>query len=497
VIAMDNAMHRGNTWLPIATALIGVMNYGYSAGLARALSSTAYSVFAGGQALLLLCGTVAAASTPWFLAHGVAQAPHDAHRRRYLLSFSSLLAIGQGIAAGLSVVFVASRFASGWVLPILAVAALAIFFAPVAVGYLQGFERFGSIALLLVGEVVVKLGVGLLLVRSGKGAAGALAGFAAGALMMSISGLVVVRHDLRLSLASLRYWARWGRVAWFAGVQALLALLLNLDLLLVSLLLNPGGGLARYQLGSFLSRGPLFLSMAVSIAAFPRLSAGSYCSASTLRASVDLLLSLALPLSLLAATIPPPLLGSMFPSDYRGVADLLPYVSATQLLISVVYLLATAHQAELRFVSLIRVLIPALLVHGAAVLTGAALAGVRGAAVGALVGSSCAVTMLLIISVRRWPGLLRPSGRTVVWVLLSCPLLFLRTNTRVWIAFAVLSVLLVGWTLLSPHVRRGAPCGGSLRAITSDPEKLGLDARVWRGTCGRSWKAIHDRERDP
>ena len=74
-------------------------------------------------------------------------------------------------------------------------AAVIIFLAAGAVGYLQGIERFNLIFLLRVGEVLVKVAVGLTLVRLGMGAWGAVSGFAFGALLVFLSAIYYMRSD--------------------------------------------------------------------------------------------------------------------------------------------------------------------------------------------------------------------------------------------------------------------------------------------------------------
>src|ERR671914_2531798 len=65
-------------------------------------------------------------------------------------------------------------------------------------GLLQGLERFGALAGVMVAGAAVKLAAGLALVAAGLGVSGAMAGVAAGALLASLAGL---RLATPLSLA--------------------------------------------------------------------------------------------------------------------------------------------------------------------------------------------------------------------------------------------------------------------------------------------------------
>ena len=71
---------------------------------------------------------------------------------------------------------------------------LALALAPTPVlfavqGLLQGRERFGALAAVMVAGAAVKLAAGLALVAAGLGVSGAMAGVAAGALLASLAGL--------------------------------------------------------------------------------------------------------------------------------------------------------------------------------------------------------------------------------------------------------------------------------------------------------------------
>ena len=59
------AIQRAAFWVTFATIVGGALNYVYSLILTHQLPNRDYSIFAAGQSLLLLAGTVAGASAPW------------------------------------------------------------------------------------------------------------------------------------------------------------------------------------------------------------------------------------------------------------------------------------------------------------------------------------------------------------------------------------------------------------------------------------------------
>jgi O-antigen/teichoic acid export membrane protein len=471
---VDRSFERGASWLTLSTTAVGILNFGYVLGLTWLLPAHAYSIFASGQALLLLCATVAGASVPWVLAQGVAMARDDLVMRRHLLLFAGRLAGGQGLVAAVAVVLVAGQFATGLALAMLALAAGFLFFAAVTDGYLQGVERFNIIAGLRIGEVLVKVGVGIPLALTGMGVAGALAGIAVGALMVVVGGVPLMRDDLGRHTPCGQYPGLWRHAIWLTALQAGVALFANLDVLLASILAGPSPELARYQASTALGRVPLLLALALAAVVFPRISAGRTSSAAVLRAASDFFVRTTLPVALVIATMPSGLVAYMLPSEYAGAAALLPYTAASGLAISALYLLIAAYQAEQRFRAGAHLLGIALCIHGVAITAGLALGGVQGVAVGTVVGSSSTVILTFICSTRIWPLAFRPRWSAVVSLVPAVLLVAFHQAVPAWSACATVALAGAGWTVLGPHLVGRAPLPtingiGKLPADNHDP----------------------------
>jgi glycosyltransferase involved in cell wall biosynthesis/O-antigen/teichoic acid export membrane protein len=438
------------SWLTLSAVLVGVLNYVYSICLTWLLTPHDYSMFAGGQALLLVCGTIASASVPWLISQGIARAPQDLRTRQELISFGSILALVQGLVAAVVAVLAARRFTSSQVAIVLAGNAVAIFCATVSRGYLQGFGRFRLVASLSAAEAVAKIGIGLMLVAAGAGAAGALGGFGGGAFVLIVGGLLCMRHDLTLRAGSIRQPELWRRVAWLTTVQVGLAILANADAVLASASLGSGGDLARFQVSIILGRSPLFLAIALATAIFPALSAPRAPDSSILGTSTSLYVRMAGPLAVVVATTPQAIVDLAFPSDYAGVTALLPLTASSGLLIGAIYLLLSSFQAQQRFRTTAGLLAMCLIVHVGAIVAGLKLGAGAGAAVGGLVGAASAVALVTRKASATWPGALRIRSRPVLACLASLPVA-LQRDTLIWSILAIGVLAGVAWTMLRGH----------------------------------------------
>jgi O-antigen/teichoic acid export membrane protein len=452
-----HSLERGASWLTVSTVLVGAVNYCYAMSLTWLLPPQVYSVFASGQALLLLCATASCASVPWVIARGIA-GNRDPEVERSLFAFAGQLACGQAIVAALTVALVASRFANGLGLLTIVLSTTAFFGSAISVGYLQGQERFERLAGLRIGEVILKVAVGIPLSLTAMGAAGALAGFTAGALVVMIGGMPFLRRDFRVHQRRSRYRGPWRDAAWLTALQAGVALFANLDILLASIMFGPSSELARYQASAIVGRVPLFLALSLGTVVFPRLSTARGSPASVVRTTSDFFVRTAVPVALMIATIPRELIDQVLPSEYAGLSELLPYTVASGIAISVMYLLVVAYQAEQRFRTGAALLGAVLAIHGGAVTIGLTVGGVEGIARGALAGSVGTAVLALVFSARIWPGGFRPRSVTVLGLAPALSLVAIDHYVPAWTVCAAITLAGTCWALLQPQlVGRTAP----------------------------------------
>jgi len=437
--------------MTLAAVLVGALNYGYSTSLTWLLPAHAYSVFVSGQVMLTVCGTIAGAWLPWLIAQGIAESPANAVGRRASISFAALLGCLQGLVAGVVVFVVAGQFSSGPIQLLLSLSAGLIFLSAISVGYLQGLERFSLLASFLVGEVTVKVAFGVLFVLGGMGALGALAGFGLSSLVVISGGALVMRGDLRWCGALLRRRDLWRRAGWLLCIQAIIVVFVNLDILLAGVLVEPGVGLARYQVSTILGRIPLPLTLALATAVFPELSASQARSRPALRASARFFLRTTVPVGLVIATMPQAVIDLLFPSSYEGISALLPITATTGVLLSAAYLTAIVHLAGRRFRRAARLLAIGLALHASAIVAGLKLGGIRGLALGAAVGGACMLAILLFKGRRSLSQVGRPLDTTAVAAATATVLLLLRQLPIAWCVGAGLVLLVSASRVIRPE----------------------------------------------
>jgi glycosyltransferase involved in cell wall biosynthesis/O-antigen/teichoic acid export membrane protein len=431
-----HSLLRGARWLTIATVGVGLINYLYSLVLTHALDVGDFAVFAAGQALLLTAGSVANTSVPWVLAQALAGAQGRLQRRQ-AITFAVLSNFCLACAAGVLLTVVALGFASTGSALLIGAAAALIFLSSTTSGYLQGEQRFVLLGVVRTGDALLKIIAGLALVLVGLEAVGALGGFAIGALLVSVVGAVLMRHDLRPTPGALKLGSLWRSTAGVGGVQALVSLLATVDLVLVAMLAGDAAAAASYQASMILSRVPLFLAGAVSVAVFPLLARDSGAGGDLVGRAVRLYLALVLPYAAALVTVPRALVDFVFPAEYSGVATLLPVTAIAGVLIGAINVVTTGLQARKYYVRSIRAQALGMVLHLAAVLLGFVWGGVLGLAVGTVVGAAGSLLLLAKASSVVLPRALRPPlGILLACAVLAIALFLLREMVVLWLIVA-------------------------------------------------------------
>ena len=218
--------------------------------------------------------------------HGATR-PHGATRSRtaapgpHDTATTTLLVVGAAGAVVLAVAGLALAVPLASVLHLDSAAPtcwLAVALAPGTVGFaaqgiLQGAERFGALAALILVTSVARVAGGL--AGSPAGPAGVLAGMAAGALVTVAFALYLLRRDLperRERRFRTAVPAGLGREWWhaMAGLGALLALT-NADVVLARHYL-PAAESGLYAAGAVVAKIAFWLPQAVALVVFPRLT---------------------------------------------------------------------------------------------------------------------------------------------------------------------------------------------------------------------------------
>ena len=252
--------------------------------------------------------------------------------RNSAIRFAKLASTGSGIIAATVVGTVATRFAGPVTALVLAVSVFVLFLRDsVPTGCLQGQQRMRALSVLFVAENLLKNGAGVLLVVvAGLKETGALAAFGIGAIAMLVRWPRTPRNSGRRWLAVLASRDLWRGAARIAAVQGLVSAFIAIDVVLVAMLPGNRALAASYQASASLSRIPLFMAGAIAGAFFPSLSRHATRGMIAARA-VRMYAAMAIPLMVVLATIPAPLLAALFPAKYGAIALLLRYTALTGL----------------------------------------------------------------------------------------------------------------------------------------------------------------------
>jgi O-antigen/teichoic acid export membrane protein/LmbE family N-acetylglucosaminyl deacetylase len=389
-------LRSGSRWLMLSTVAIGGLNYAYTLMLLHLLRPADYSMFAAGQALLLTAGSVAQCAVPWVLAHELISAGTDLGRRRSAVSFAVLANTVGGLVAAAVAVAMASRFTSATGCLIVAASVLSVFVSNTTIGWLQGERRFGMLAVLLVGEVILKVVAGVALVALGAGGAGALGAFAIGALFAALVGTVCMRQDLHFGLPSAALRRSIRTAAAMTSMQGMFALLANLDVLLVAVLPVPVSDAASYQAAAVLGRIPVFVAVGISVVMFPLLAAAPE-RAAVLRAAVSSYALVAVFVTAALITVPAGLLHLVVPSRFSSASTLLPILAASGLSIGFAGLFTIYLQAIKRNRAAIAGQAGGLLAAAGAMALGWWFGGAVGLAIGAAAGAAANAAVLVVL----------------------------------------------------------------------------------------------------
>ena len=338
----------------VATAIVSLLNYSFALALLWILPLREYAVVASVTALLLVFGTVAGASAPWVLAREVAVSATDPRRRQRALTFASLVAFGQAAIAALICLAIVSRYAAWQVTLSACVSAAMIFIAAAAVGYLQGIERFNLIFFLRMGEVLVKVSIGVTLVKLGVGPWGAISGFAFGALLVFLGAVYYMRRD---ALSAWRHrhqaWIRqavvdrrlWAAASGIVGIQVGTAVIAGLDPIIASVMISRSHQLANYQVVQILGRIPFYVASSLAVIVFPRMARLRASRSMTVTSSLHVWIRVCGAAAVIVATLPELILIHILPARYGSVFLLLPWAALTGFSLGGINLVTTYWQA--------------------------------------------------------------------------------------------------------------------------------------------------------
>jgi O-antigen/teichoic acid export membrane protein len=337
-----------------------VLNYGFSVGLSWFFTPAEYGALGVAQSLLLLAALAVGSGFSWTANHDLAASGlNETTRRRFRAALLINALLGLLLALGLWAAYAGGALLLGAgyrvIVPLVGLTTALLALRAVLNGAARGLYAFKAVAMNLVGEVLVKLLVGLWLASLGAGATGVLVGFVAGAAVSLLHALWAVR-SARLFQGGARLTAWLDRrivgdtLPLFAGMLGV-ALMLNLDVLGLKLLNqgNRGDELAGfYQAAVVLARTPVFLAQALTLMLFSYAASHNPVGGSNgyFRLAVKSWVRLLLPGGLVLMLAPQAALRLFFPLRYQQGELALQIAALGGLLLALVTLLSGVLQAS-------------------------------------------------------------------------------------------------------------------------------------------------------
>jgi O-antigen/teichoic acid export membrane protein len=282
-VPLSRSLPRDALVLAAGMAVANAGNYAFNLALAFLLGPAAYGALAALLALVLV-GSVpglalqAVVARRTRLAGAAGRAAWPATRPLVLWA-----GLGLAVLAALAAPLLVRFLHLGSALPVLwlalALAPTPLLFA--AQGLLQGQERFGALAAVMVAGAAGKLAAGLALAAAGLGVSGALAGVAAGGALAALAGLrlaVPATRGAPVGWVGVRraqggaggHQPLWREVGTATTGLLGLFLLANLDVLLARHYLDQAAS-GRYALGAVVAKIAFWAPQVVVTVVFTRL----------------------------------------------------------------------------------------------------------------------------------------------------------------------------------------------------------------------------------
>lgn len=341
--AVDSrTMRRGASLMVIFTGVASALNYASNLAFSRALSTTGYGELTALLAFsVVLAVPTGAAQTVIAERVAVHMADGRIDRVRYLvrhaLAHVGVIAVLGGAIYIAAIPLVVKAFSLEHWGPAAALAPLIVlaFIQPVALGVLQGLDRFRAFGVMLMCIAVGRIAFGLPWALAGGGAGGALAGQALGMLVVLLTAGWLMR-DLLLPRGSGA--ARSGfkrkpdtRTVSASAAFVCFAVISNLDIVLAKIFMS-GHDSGIYAALATIGKVVLFLPAAVAVVMVPNaaraeMSAGE--SSRVLRVAAMFVGGIAVVAAIPAVLAPHLVIDLMFGSKYSEASQgILPMVIA-------------------------------------------------------------------------------------------------------------------------------------------------------------------------
>ncbi len=328
---MAVSAHRQALIVSVASLASNASSYVFTVVAARLLVPSSFGELSALMAVLVV-GIVPAMSVQTGVALHVAKGRRDI---RPAVGVGALLGAAVGVLAlaGAPVLVELLHLRGAGPALVLPVALLAFPVLGALSGVLQGRQRFGTLAVVMGLDTVLRIGGAIVGLLIGRSPTAALVGLATGILLATSAAFVLCQRPwpTRPSNVLLRGVAHAG----YATVG--LVVLLNLDVILARNVL-PAHGSGVYAVGLVFTKAAYWLPQAVAVVVLPRLADQANRRA-VLRAGVLAVVAIDAPVVLVAALFGPELLPIVGGAGYRGEPVVLWLFALTGSLLAVAQLL--------------------------------------------------------------------------------------------------------------------------------------------------------------
>jgi O-antigen/teichoic acid export membrane protein len=335
-------MTRGATVMVLLTLAASVVNYASNIIFSRLLNPAEFGDLTAVLAFAVIVAVPTAAAQTIIaerIARNAAEGRTDQNRWliRHALGHVVTVATMVGVLYALSLPIVIELLEIHAPGPAIALLPLLVltFISPVALGVLQGMDRFIAFGVMTLAIAVSRIAFGVPWAAAGGGSGGAVGGQAIGLLAVLLGAAWMLRDQLSprgTGAATSGLKRRPTLVAVSASAAFIaFAVISNLDILLAKLFLT-SHDVGLYAALATIAKVVIFLPGAVAVVMVPNAARARHspeASRRVLRLAALLVLATALLAAVPAAVAPESMIRVMFGSEYLGAADgVLPIVCA-------------------------------------------------------------------------------------------------------------------------------------------------------------------------
>ncbi len=331
---------------------MSIVNYAFGLTAGWLLVPGDFGLLAFAQTILTIAGLILNSGFAWPLTAALIRSNGSQRASLVRGAVTANLLLALAISVAIILLFAWGPLKPGletWTVTGLVVMTLPLLsFIAIARATVQGFERFGVLALFWVCEVVSKAVAGVALVLAGFGVMGAVGGFLIGALIAATLAMWVL-----MRMFDMRPWGAirrpsMGVASGMFGALLGMGLLLNLDIVALKLFSDGARAMVGYYQASIvLANTPYYLATAMIPILFTQIARlkGVAQTSAAVGEACGLALILLMPIEGVLVAAPETVLGMLFPHSYMAGASALRILALGNSALILVAILSAAFQA--------------------------------------------------------------------------------------------------------------------------------------------------------